>query len=142
MRLVNCQIFDSTEQPARGLAMNVGRTDINSLLSQMREMKAAAAPARELQSPQGLESPLNGSIGKTSESSPSFSSMFQGAIHSVNDTQQASSALKVAYERGDAGVSLSQVMVASQKATVSFDAMTQVRNKVVEAYKEVMNMPI
>lgn len=121
--------------------MNVGRTDINSLLSQMREMKSAAAPSSQIQ-PQGLEAPLNGRIDKTSESTPSFSTMFKGAVSSVNQTQQTSSALKVAYERGDAGVSLSQVMVASQKATVSFDAMTQVRNKVVEAYQDIMNMPM
>ena len=73
---------------------------------------------------------------------PDFSSMFTNAINSVNETQQTSAALASAYERGDAGVTLSQVMVASQKATVSFQAVTQVRNKLVEAYQDVMNMPI
>ncbi|MGZ5030965.1 MAG: flagellar hook-basal body complex protein FliE, partial [Methylobacter sp.] len=43
---------------------------------------------------------------------------------------------------GDTNVSLAEVMVASQKASVSFQAMLQVRNKLVEAYKDVMNMPI
>jgi flagellar hook-basal body complex protein FliE len=47
-----------------------------------------------------------------------------------------------AFESGDANVSLAEVMVASQKASVSFQAMLQVRNKLVEAYKDVMNMPM
>ncbi len=46
------------------------------------------------------------------------------------------------FESGDANVSLAEVMVASQKASVSFQAMLQVRNKLVEAYKDVMNMPM
>jgi flagellar hook-basal body complex protein FliE len=37
---------------------------------------------------------------------------------------------------------LSQVMIAVQKSSLSFEAMVQVRNKLVEAYKDVMNMPI
>jgi flagellar hook-basal body complex protein FliE len=122
--------------------VNVGRADINSLLSQMRDMKAASIPTSNIEPQQGIEKALNGRIDKTDSASPSFTSMFKGAINSVNETQQTSSSLKTSYERGDVGVSLTQVMVASQKASVSFDAMTQVRNKVVEAYKEVMNMPI
>jgi len=122
--------------------VNVGRADINSLLSQMRDMKASSIPTSNIEPQQGIEKALNGRIDKTDNASPSFTSMFKGAINSVNETQQTSSSLKTSYERGDVGVSLTQVMVASQKASVSFDAMTQVRNKVVEAYKEVMNMPI
>lgn len=122
--------------------MNVGRSDINSLLNQMRDMKAATMPNRIAQPQEINPSALNGQINKTSDSAPSFSAMFKGAVGAVNETQQTSSALKTAYERGDAGISLSQVMVASQKASVSFDAMIQVRNKVVEAYKDVMNMPM
>jgi flagellar hook-basal body complex protein FliE len=47
-----------------------------------------------------------------------------------------------AYEKGVAGVDITDVMIASQKASVSFQAMVQVRNKLVEAYKDVMSMPI
>ncbi len=43
---------------------------------------------------------------------------------------------------GDQDVSLAEVMIASQKASVSFQAMLQVRNKLVDAYKDVMNMPM
>ena len=47
-----------------------------------------------------------------------------------------------AFEMGDPNVNLSEVMVAIQKANVSFQAMTQVRNNLVSAYKDIMNMPV
>ena len=43
---------------------------------------------------------------------------------------------------GDPNVSLVDTMVAAQKAGLAFDATLQVRNKLVEAYKDIMNMPI
>ena len=42
----------------------------------------------------------------------------------------------------DDGIDLAQVMIAAQKSSVSFQAMVEVRNKLVEAYKDVMNMPV
>ena len=45
-------------------------------------------------------------------------------------------------ESGDGGVSLVKAMIASQKASVAFDAAVQVRNRVVSAYQDIMNMPI
>lgn len=121
--------------------MDVGRADINSVLAQMRQLKAQAQvqpvnPGLEVKSSLGVESVAGVKQG------PEFSDMFKSAINSVSETQKASKALVTAYEQGDPGVSLSQVMVASQKASVSFEALTQVRNKLVEAYQSVMNMPI
>jgi len=46
------------------------------------------------------------------------------------------------FERGVPGVELPQVMLEMQKANVSFRALTEVRNKFVEAYREIMNMPL
>jgi len=50
--------------------------------------------------------------------------------------------LAQAYELGQPGVDITQVMVAMQKSSLSFQALTQVRNKVVDAYQTIMNMPI
>jgi flagellar hook-basal body complex protein FliE len=142
--------------------MNVNnRTDINSVLSQMRTMRsqmqsstqntaainnATQAPSRtneiqsssEPQAVQGLDRVT--SVDKTT--APSFADMFKSAIDTVNETQQSSSSLATRYSQGDESIDLPEVMIAAQKASVSFQALTQVRNKVVEAYKEVMNMPI
>lgn len=122
-----------------------GRVDINRLLVEMRSMKGQAQ-VQGLR-PQGADGDLNRSvdglrgIDKTREV-PSFSEVMGQAINKVNDTQQASSALGKAYERGDPSVDITDVMVASQKASVSFQAALQVRNKLIDAYRDVMNMPI
>jgi flagellar hook-basal body complex protein FliE len=68
--------------------------------------------------------------------------MLKQTIGAVNDTQQTAGKMTEAFESGDTNVSLAEVMVASQKASVSFQAMLQVRNKLVEAYQDVMNMPM
>lgn len=72
----------------------------------------------------------------------SFADMLGQAINKVSDTQQASSQLATAFEIGTSGVDLTDVMVASQKASVSFQALTQVRNKLVQAYQDIMQMPV
>ena len=73
---------------------------------------------------------------------PSFSEMLSQAVDKVNETQQASTAMANAFEVGQSGVDLTDVMIASQKASVSFQAMTQVRNKLVQAYQDIMQMPV
>ena len=125
------------------------RSDINSLLAQMREMKAQSQASGQL-SPfaagniQALDKPNAVNILDSVQKSdaPGFTQLLKQAINSVNDTQQTANKMRTSYETGDPTVSLNQVMVASQKASVSFDAMTQVRNRLVEAYQDIMNMPI
>ena len=73
---------------------------------------------------------------------PQFADLLKQGIDSVNRTQQNASALTDAWERGTAGVDLAQVMIESQKASVSFRALTEVRNRLVSAYQDIMNMPI
>jgi flagellar hook-basal body complex protein FliE len=73
---------------------------------------------------------------------PSFSDMLGQAVNKVNETQQASNKLATAFEMGTSGVDLTDVMIASQKSSVSFQAMTQVRNKLVQAYQDIMQMPV
>ena len=64
------------------------------------------------------------------------------AIESVNQLQNEADKLGTAYEAGDDKVDLAQVMLASQKADLSFQAMVQVRNKLISAYQEIMRMQI
>lgn len=71
-----------------------------------------------------------------------FTEMLQQAVESVNEVQKESSALKKSFELGDPSIDLPQVMMASQKAGVAFEAMVQVRNKLLQAYKDVMSMPV
>ena len=104
--------------------------EFNRLMLEMRSMQteamARAKPAASAQE-----------VG-----APSFSEMLGQAVGKVNETQQASSQLASAFEMGQKGIDLTDVMIASQKASVSFQAMTQVRNKLVQAYQDIMQMPV
>jgi flagellar hook-basal body complex protein FliE len=71
-----------------------------------------------------------------------FSDLLSKAVDAVNESQQLSSDLKARFQLGQDGVDISQVMVASQKASLQFQLMVQVRNKLVTAYQDVMNMQI
>ena len=73
---------------------------------------------------------------------PNFRTMFGNAIDQVNQNQKTAGSLATRFEQGDPNVDLPEVMIALQKSSVSFQAMTQVRNKLVEAYKDIMNMPV
>jgi flagellar hook-basal body complex protein FliE len=73
---------------------------------------------------------------------PDFSKLLNESINQVNNLQQEASNLKVAFETGSKEVDLPEVMVAAQKASISFEAMTEVRNKLLNAYQEVMNMQV
>jgi flagellar hook-basal body complex protein FliE len=100
--------------------------EINQVLAQMRVARAQAmgAPLVE-ESPQG-----------------DFRDLLKRSIDAVNETQQQASSLRTAFERGEEGLDLAEVMIAAQKSSISFQAMVEVRNKLVEAYKDIMNMPV
>ena len=102
-------------------------TNIEQVLSQIRTMSAAASG--------GIEA-------KPESSDVSFNSLLKNSIDAVNTSQLQATELKQAFEVGESDVNLAEVMVAVQKSSVSFEAMVQVRNKLIDAYKEVMNMPI
>jgi len=114
----------------------IERTDINSVLEQMRSLQTQA---QQGSMQQGVNQPV--AINKGAEA-PDFGDMLKGAVDKVNETQASAKTLATAFERGDAGVDLHQVMISMQKASVSFQAMTQVRNRMVSAYEDIMKMPI
>ncbi|MCS5708611.1 flagellar hook-basal body complex protein FliE [Candidatus Berkiella cookevillensis] len=72
----------------------------------------------------------------------SFHSMFTEAVNGVNNLSANASDLVSRFEMHDPNVNITEVMVALQKANLSFQAMTQVRNQLVNAYQDIMNMPI
>ena len=132
----------------------VDRADINSVLSQLREVrsqiKGDESPLENLSSSERLTQEVdkvqaqsaNYPNIKTDPNVPDFQTMFGNAINTVNEQQMQSSSLAKRFERGDPQVDLPEVMIAAQKASVSFEAMKEVRNKLVDAYKDIMNMPV
>ncbi|WIG76778.1 flagellar hook-basal body complex protein FliE [Photobacterium damselae] len=74
--------------------------------------------------------------------SADFGNLLNDALKTVNNLQGQSSDLATRFDQDDRSVSLSDVMIARNKSSVAFEATVQVRNKMVEAYKELMNMPV
>jgi flagellar hook-basal body complex protein FliE len=74
--------------------------------------------------------------------SQGFAELLKSSISAVNDAQASATDMAAALELGDKSVTLPEVMIALQKASLSFQAMTEVRNRLVNAYQEIMNMPI
>ena len=100
----------------------------NQLLSQMQALESLArGPAVQ----QEVKPAQN----------PDFGELMQQAIDKVNETQMQATSLAKSFELGE-NVDLSAVMIAVQKSRVSFEALTQVRNKLLTAYQDVMNMPV
>lgn len=114
----------------------VEQVSMNSLLRQMQEIKAKANGAQEDLMP----GQINDQALPREEIN--FSEVMKNAIDKVNATQKEAGQLAKSFERGDPDVDITQVMIALQKSSVSFQAMLQVRNKLVEAYKDVMSMSL
>ena len=100
---------------------------INQVLAQMRAMQALANPQATPEAVQGQGN---------------FSNLMQDSIKEVNAAMQESRAMTTRFEMGDPTVSRADVMVNSQKAGLQFQAVAEIRNRVLSAYKEVMNMPV
>jgi flagellar hook-basal body complex protein FliE len=106
--------------------------EIDRVLAQIRALSA--------QTKFGVESPA---VAKPTGGAPSeFAKLMTHGLDAVNKTQQNAASLATRFERGEPGVELAQVMLESQKANVAFRAATEVRNKLVDAYQQIMNMPI
>lgn len=71
-----------------------------------------------------------------------FNELLKTSLNAVNEAQQDAASLKTGFVNGTTDKSLAEVMIASQKADISFRAVTEVRNKLVTAYQDIMNMPV
>lgn len=105
---------------------------INSVLSQMRALRTQSA---------GLGA-VSGSTPANGAAPANFSDTLKGAIQGVAESQNASSSLATRFELGDDTVNLSDVMLAGAKSQVQFRGAVEVRNRLVSAYQDIMNMPI
>jgi len=114
----------------------MSQLQINQVLAQIRSLSShGLQPTRPLAG--GVAEP-----GAVTGVSGGFGQMLKQGIEAVNRSQQTAATMADSFERGVAGVDLAQVMLESQKAAVSFRALTEVRNRLVNVYQEIMNMPI
>ncbi len=117
---------------------------IDSVLAQIRSLsaQAGAGAGSPVQRAAGTLSGPAAAAATGSAQAPAFGALLKQGIDAVNSSQQSASALSDAWERGTPGVDLAKVMVESQKAAVQFRALTEVRNRFVSAYQDIMNMSI
>jgi flagellar hook-basal body complex protein FliE len=111
--------------------------NINSALAQMRVMAQQA---------QGQERPNlsipPGGPGEAQTEQVQFSELLGTALQQVNGYSQESARLARSFELGEPGVTLPQVMIAAQKSSLAFEALSQVRNRLVKAYQDINRMGI
>lgn len=113
---------------------------IDAVLAQIRAMQSQVRGAGV--PPSEISQAAAGVGGAAQSPASSFSNVLKQGLDQVNQTQQSAANLATQFERGVPGVELPQVMLEMQKASVSFRAITEVRNRFVNAYQEIMNMPI
>jgi flagellar hook-basal body complex protein FliE len=100
---------------------------IQQVLAEMRSLQARAEGVA--QAPSGVQ-PTD------------FAALLKNSVDQVAGMQNQATQLAQAYEAGDKGIDLTKVMLEVQKASLAFRAMTEVRNKLVDAYTQVMNMSV
>jgi flagellar hook-basal body complex protein FliE len=105
--------------------------DTRNLDAMLSELKAASAAT------QGKSAPAAGAAG-----GPDFAQVLKGAIEQVNQAQADAQKLAEDFSSGQSNANLQDVMINLQKASLSFQQMTQVRNKLVSAYHDIMNTQV
>ena len=114
--------------------MSVGMIDtsrIEAMVAQLRATAAHATPA--IDKPQQAQQ-TTGAVD--------FQSALKSSLDQVNQTQLQSQKLAERFSLGDSSVSLSDTMIAMQKSSIDLQQTVQVRNKLVSAYQEIMNMAV
>lgn len=107
--------------------MAIDTRNLNQVLAELRATSAAA-----------------GGKPETAQAGPAtdFSAVLKSAIEEVSAAQQSATQMSKEFATGQSDVNLQDVMINLQKASLSFQQMVQVRNKLVSAYQDIMNMPV
>ncbi len=119
--------------------------DAGQISAMLAQIRAAAETTRMPQAMTAVQQAAgNGQIGAVSApAAPGrFADVLSQSIQSVSRQQQAADQLGERFAAGDPNVSLSQTMIAMQKANISFQETVQVRDKLVSAYTTIMNMQV
>lgn len=111
---------------------------------QARIEGAGNNPAGMLQTTRigGIAGGLERGYGADASERLEFQEVLKAAVKGVSEAQNTAQTKAQAYQLGDDKVSLEEVMISMQKASLALQGMIQVRNRLVEAYREVMNMQV
>ncbi|MFZ0870208.1 MAG: flagellar hook-basal body complex protein FliE [Rhodanobacter sp.] len=128
----------------------MGQIDVNNVLSQMRQLGAQASfptstTAQSVGTAQGSDfgSLLKQSLSAVADTATGgISSLITQSLSAVVGAQNDAQTKVDAFERGDAGSDIGSTVIAGQKADLAFRSLVQVRNKLTDAYSNIMNMPV
>jgi len=117
----------------------IGGIDSSRIQAMMEQLKAAATkPAAGPVAPAGLGGVApQGGVAKLD-----FADALKTSLQQVSDIQKNAQELGKRFAMGDDTVSLSDTMIAMQKSSIAFQGTVQVRNKLVSAYHDIMNMQV
>lgn len=102
----------------------------------------AAAKAGMSDVAQRVQAKTRVDAGVSSVDKPSFQSSFSNALNSISAAQQTATTMQREVQFDNPTVSLEETMIAMQKAQLGFQSAVQVRNKLVQAYTDIMNMQV
>lgn len=114
--------------------MKAAVIDASKIESMVAQLRAAAARA------QGTD--VNPVGPEKAAEKVDFSAALKASLDQVSGRQRQAEQLSQRFALGDDSVNLSDVMISMQKASISFQATVQVRNKLVSAYQDIMNMQV
>lgn len=118
-----------------GMAIDTGRIE-----AMVAQLKMASAHVQGVHNPLASASAAAATVGAVDK--PDFAAALKVQLDQVNGAQTKADQLGQRFSGGDDSVSLSEVMIASQKANIGFQATIQVRNKLVSAYHDIMAMQV
>ena len=121
--------------------MKMGGIDNSQITAMVAQLKAAAA-RMESSAPVAGAGTSVGSSASTAPAKLDFADALKGALDQVNATGAKAEEVGKQFTMGSDNVGLSDVMISMQKANISFQAAVQVRNRLVSAYHDIMNMQI
>lgn len=115
--------------------MKPGIIDASRIEGMLAQLKAAATRQQDGVGP--VRSEEAAAAGKVD-----FAAALKASLDQVNNTQHKAEVMSQRFAQGDDSVNLSDVMISMQKASISFQATVQVRNKLVSAYQDISNMQV
>lgn len=113
--------------------IGIDSSRIDAMVAQLRS--AATRAAGSVAPPKEADDPAPAS-------KVDFSQALRSSLDQINGAQKKAESLGERFALGDDSVNLSDVMIATQKASIGFQASVQVRNKLVSAYHDIMNMQV
>jgi flagellar hook-basal body complex protein FliE len=112
--------------------MSVGGIDSSKIQAMVEQLRAAARPQAALKPP----------AAGMPAAKVDFAQALRSSLDQVSQAQHQADGLGKRFVAGDDSVNLSDVMISMQKASISFQATVQVRNKMVAAYQDIMQMQV